>query len=212
MANDPGFLITLEGGEGGGKTTQIPKLQQKLIDAGYDVLMLREPGGTAVSEQIREVVLSAKNVGAVAFTTEVFLYQAARAQIYDELVIPALKAGRVVIMDRSRDSSVVYQGIVRGFGKELIDQLNNVSTQNTFPDMTLLLDVTVETGLARRAQTEEFNRLDMESVAFHQKVRDAYLEIARDFTKRWAIIDANQEVDQVEKDIWAEVQNRMSPR
>jgi dTMP kinase len=208
MAEDSGFLITFEGGEGGGKTTQIPKLKQRLIDAGYDVVTLREPGGTAISEQIREVVLSAKNMD-IAFTTEVFLYQAARAQIYAELVIPALKEGKVVLMDRSRDSSAVYQGIVRGFGKELIDQLNNLSTQHTFPDITVLLDVSVDVGLTRRTQTGEFNRLDMESKAFHQQVREAYLEVARDFTKRWVIVDANKNIDEVEAAIWRAVSSRM---
>src|SRR3989344_9142007 len=150
----PGLLITLEGGEGGGKTTQIVRLRDKLTALGKDVIALREPGGTTVSEQIREVVLSAKNAG-MAYTTEVLLFQAARAQIYREIVLPSLAAGKVVLMDRSRDSSVVYQGIVRGFGRQLIDGLNNISTDSTYPDITYLLDVPVEIGLARRAETDK---------------------------------------------------------
>ncbi len=202
MGTDNGYLITLEGGEGGGKTTQIVRLRDTLTKAGKDVVVLREPGGTVISEQIREVVLSAKNVG-IAFTTEVLLFQAARAQIYREIVLPSMEAGKVVIIDRSRDSSVVYQGMVRGFGKDLIEQLNDISTKNTYPNLTLLLDVEVETGLKRRESAGAMNRLDMEATDFHNKVRTAYLELAKeDKSGRWQIIDAAKTIDEVEKDIW----------
>jgi dTMP kinase len=209
MSNKPGFLITLEGGEGGGKTTQIVRLRNKLTKAGHDVVVLREPGGTAISEQIREVVLSAKNIG-IAFTTEVLLFQAARAQIYREIVLPSLEAGKVVLMDRSRDSSVVYQGYVRGFGIELIEQLNNISTKETYPDVTLLLDVDVKTGLQRREDSGKKDRLDMEAKQFHQKVRDGYLELAKENQNdRWVIIDANKSIEAVEKKIWEVVEEKL---
>ncbi len=208
--NQTGFLITLEGGEGGGKTTQLVRLRERLTQAGHDVIALREPGGTVISEQIREVVLSSKNAG-MAFTTEVLLFQAQRAQIYREIVLPSLAAGKVVIIDRSRDSSVVYQGMVRGFGRELIDQLNDISTKNTYPDITILLDVPVEIGLKRRADAGGQNRLDMENKEFHQKVRNAYLQLAQsDKTGRWQVVDASQSFDQVEKSIWAKIQPRMT--
>jgi len=204
-----GFLISFEGGEGGGKTTQIVRLRDRLTKAGKDIVVLREPGGTVISEQIREVVLSAKNVG-MAFTTEVLLFQAARAQIYREIVLPSLEAGKVVLMDRSRDSSVVYQGMVRGFGRELIDQLNDVSTKNTTPDLTLLLDVAVEVGLDRRAKTGDMNRLDMEATNFHEKVRQAYLTLAKeDQSKRWEIIDASQNIEAVAQEVWEKVQAKL---
>lgn len=207
MAN--GFLITFEGGEGGGKTTQIVRLRDRLTKVGKDVVVLREPGGTVISEQIREVVLSSKNTG-IAFTTEVLLFQAARAQIYREIVLPSLAAGKVVLMDRSRDSSVVYQGIVRGFGSELIEQLNNISTKNTYPDMTFLLDVDVKTGLARRAQTGKMDRIDMEAADFHQRVRDAYLEVAAaNDGDRWIVIDATQNLAAVEADLWRAVSQKL---
>jgi len=200
-----GFLITFEGGEGGGKTTQVVRLREKLTAAGKDVIVLREPGGTAISEQIREVVLSSKNVG-MAFTTEVLLFQAARAQIYREIVLPSLQAGKIVLMDRSRDSSVVYQGIVRGFGMELIDQLNNISTKDTYPDRTILLDLPVDIGLKRKLDIGEVNRLEMESLAFHEKVRAAYLKVAqKNDCQRWKIIDASQPQIEVEQLIWADV-------
>ena len=202
MGTDNGYLITLEGGEGGGKTTQIVRLRDTLTKAGKDVVVLREPGGTVISEQIREVVLSAKNVG-IAFTTEVLLFQAARAQIYREIVLPSMEAGKVVIIDRSRDSSVVYQGMVRGFGKDMIEKLNDISTKNTYPKLTLLLDIDVEIGLKRREDAGAMNRLDMEAKDFHQKVRNSYLELAKeDKSGRWKIIDSSETIDEVEKNIW----------
>ncbi|MDQ3008079.1 MAG: dTMP kinase [bacterium] len=204
-----GYLITFEGGEGGGKSTQIVRLRDKLTKAGKDVVVLREPGGTVISEQIREVVLSSKNIG-MAFTTEVLLFQAARAQIYREIVLPSLEAGKLVLMDRSRDSSVVYQGLVRGFGEELIDQLNNISTKNTYPNVTFLLDVEVNVGLKRREDSGKVDRLDMEAKDFHQKVRDAYLVIAQREPKRWQIIDAGQDITQVEEAIWHSVQAKLN--
>lgn len=204
-----GYLISFEGGEGAGKTFQIKRLRDRLTESGFDVVVVREPGGTVISEQIREVVLSAKNIG-IAYTTEVLLYQAARAQVYRELVLPSLEAKKVVLMDRTRDSSVVYQGVVRGFGKALIDQLNEISTKDTYPDLTFLLDVSVQTGLTRRAKAGEMNRLDMENTEFHEKVRAAYLDLAKaDDRKRWVIVDAEQDIDSVETEIWQEVNSRM---
>lgn len=206
MSNKPGFLITLEGGEGGGKTTQIVRLRDRLTKAGKDVVVLREPGGTVISEQIREVVLSSKNAG-IAFTTEVLLFQAARAQIYREIVLPSLAAGKVVVMDRSRDSSVVYQGMVRGFGRDLINQLNDISTKETYPDLTLLLDLSVEIGLKRRAESGVSNRFEMEAREFHNHVRDAYLSLAKvNDRKRWQVIDAAKTLEAVEAAIWEKVE------
>lgn len=209
MKNLKGILISLEGGEGGGKTTQAVLLKEKLQQAGREVIAVREPGGTVISEQIREVVLSSKNQG-ITDLTEVLLFQAARAQIYQEVVIPALKEGKVVIMDRTRDSSVVYQGMVRGAGRTKIEKLNDISTQKTVPHLTLLLDVSVETGLTRRADSGKMDRLDMENKDFHQQVRDAYLTLANeDQDSRWRIIDAEKDVDQVATALWKEVKNKI---
>jgi len=200
-----GLLITLEGGEGGGKTTQIVRLRDRLTKAGKDVVVLREPGGTVISEQIRDVVLSAKNIG-IAFTAEVLLFQAARAQIYREIVLPSLEAGKIVILDRSRDSSVVYQGMVRGFGKDMVEKLNDLSTKETYPDATFLLDLPVELGLQRRVESGKMDRLDMEGMDFHVKVRDAYLELAKaDTHDRWHIIDASQSLEEVQEELWTKV-------
>jgi len=176
-----GLLITFEGGEGVGKTTQVVRLKEHLIQAGKDVVVLREPGGTAISEQIREVVLSNKNVG-MAYTTEV--------------------------MDRSRDSSVVYQGMVRGFGVEIIEQLNDISTKKTYPNITFLLDAPTEVGLARRMSEEGANRIDYEAKEFHEKIRQAYLQVAKKdlqvngSNSRWQIVDSSVSAQEVEEKIW----------
>jgi dTMP kinase len=205
-AQKKGLLISFEGGEGGGKTTQIVRIRQRLLKMGKDVIALREPGGTSVGEQIREVVLSSKNTG-ISFTAEVLLFQAARAQIYREVVLPSLEAGKIVLMDRTRDSSVVYQGIVRKFGRDLIEQLNTISTNDTYPDLTFFLDVPVEMGLQRRTKMGDANRLDMESLDFHHEVRAAYKELVKeDHGKRWVEIDASKSVEDVEKAIWEKVE------
>ncbi len=206
-----GLLITLEGGEGVGKTTQVVRLKESLVQAGKDVVVLREPGGTTISEQIREVVLSNKNVG-MAYTTEVLLFQAARAQIYREIVLPSLELGKVVVMDRSRDSSVVYQGIVRGFGVEIIEQLNDISTKKTYPNLTFLLDAPVDVGLGRRMNEGGADRIDYEAKDFHEKVRQAYLKVANDDMKkygshsRWQIIDASLNTEEVQEQLWQKTQ------
>jgi len=203
-----GALISFEGGEGAGKTVQIKRLRDRLTKQNFDTVVVREPGGTVISEQICEVVLSAKNIG-IAYTAEVLLFQAARAQLYRELVLPSLKAGKIVLMDRTRDSSVVYQGIVRQFGVELIEQLNDISTHNTYPDLTLLLDIPVDLGLKRRGESEKMDRLDMEAKDFHEQVRQAYLQLAtKNKEKRWVIVDASQDIDTVAECIWDVVKKR----
>lgn len=208
--SNPGILITLEGGEGGGKTTQIQLLKERLEADGKEVLTLREPGGTEISEAIRELVLSPKYKGIMGETTEVLLFQSARAQIYHQLVIPALKAGKVVIMDRSRDSSVVYQGMVRGFGKDLIEQLNDISTQKTYPDLTILLDVPVEVGLSRKEE-EKLDRLEQEHSNFHQQVRDNYLQLAQENAhNRWHVIDCTQPLETVTEQILELIRNKLA--
>ena len=207
--NAPGWLITLEGGEGGGKTTQTIRLKNQLTKLGYEVVSLREPGGTSIGEQIRNIVLSSENVD-MDFSTEVLLFQAARAQLYQEIVLPSLRAGKVVLMDRSRDSSAAYQGIVRGFGLELIENLNNISTRDTYPDITFLLDLPAEIGLRRRMVSGGLDRLDMESLQFHKQVRQAYLDLANNDNKsRWHVVDASQELKKVTQDIWKVVAHKL---
>lgn len=209
MKRFKGYLIALEGSEGGGKTTQIQFLADRLKALKKPFITLREPGGTPIADQIREVVLSSKN-GDMQDTTEVLLFQAARAQLYGEIIIPALKAGKIVLMDRTRDSSLVYQGMVRGFGKELIEQLNDIATQKLVPDLTILLDVSVETGLGRRMASGKMDRIDLQSKDFHQQVRDAYLQVARENKgDRWLIVDGEESIEEVSQAIWKKVEEKL---
>ncbi len=203
-----GKLISFEGGEGAGKSVQVKRLRDRLSARGKNVVVVREPGGSVISEKIRQIVLSPKNTG-MAYTTEVLLFQAARSQIYREIINPSLKLGKYVLADRTRDSSVVYQGIVRGFGRKLIEQLNDFSTESTYPDLTILLDIPVEAGLSRRNKSEKMDRLDMETKEFHEKVRAAYLNLVKnDDRKRWVIIDARQYVEDIEEEIWEVITKR----
>ncbi len=204
-----GILISFEGGEGGGKSTQILLLKNKLEKMKREVIVVREPGGTEISEQIREVVLGRKNKK-MEVMTEVLLFQAARAQVYGQIIIPALEKGKIVLCDRTSDSSVVYQGIVRGIGEELIKDLNKISTQNNFPSLTLLLDVPVKIGLERRNGTDKVDRIDLEKQDFHERVREAYLKLAKESkNKRWVTIDASKNLKTVERKIWDEVEKRL---
>lgn len=203
-----GTFISLEGGEGGGKSTQIIRLREKLEGLGKKVVITREPGGTAISEKIREILLDKANLG-MAYSTEVLLFQAARAQVYRELIIPALEMGKWVIADRTGDSSVVYQGIVRDFGVPIIKDLNNLSTKGTVPQLTLLLDVPVEIGLARRQGTDKNDRLDLEGKTFHEKVRQGFLRIAGEEPERFVMIDASRSIDEVAELIWNAVETRL---
>lgn len=205
-----GFLITFEGGDGGGKTTQIARLKDRLVEAGKDVTVVREPGGTMISEKIREIVLDTKNTQ-IDYTTEALLFQAARAQIYSEIVLPALEAGRTVLMDRSRDSSVIYNGIVRGLGAELIERLNDISTKETYPDLTLLLDVEPKTGLQRVQEVGQPDRFEAEGVSLQERVREAYKQlVSADASGRWRTVDANQSLEEVEAEIWRLVSSALS--
>jgi dTMP kinase len=208
MTDGIGVFISLEGGEGGGKSTQIVRLREKLESLGKKIVITREPGGTAISEKIREILLDKANLG-MAYSTEVLLFQAARAQVYRELILPALEMGKWVIADRTGDSSVVYQGIVRDFGVDIIKDLNKLSTKNTSPSLTILLDVPVEIGLERRMGTEKNDRLDLESKNFHEKVRQGYLKIAQDEPDRFVIIDASKSIEEVADQIWKAIEGRL---
>jgi len=186
-----GVLISFEGGEGSGKSVQVKRLLKYLQKRGREVIVIREPGGTKISEQIRKVILDNKNIE-MAFETEALLFQAARAQVCEEIVLPSLKSGKIIIADRFRDSSVVYQGIVRGLGVKYIELLNEVSTKKTKPKITFLLDVPVKIGLTRRNNTDKNDRLDSENLKFHYQIRQTYLKWAKQNKRRFIIIDATQ--------------------
>lgn len=193
------MFITLEGPEGSGKTSQVPSLAAYLREKGYEVVVTREPGGTAVSDQIRDVLMNLKNVSIVP-RTEILLFLAARAQHVEGLIRPALEAGKLVLCDRYGDSTLAYQGYGHNTDLENLRYLLNYATGGLKPDLTLLLDVPVEVGLMRKRENDsEWNRLDAYEEAFHKRVRQGYLELAKLEPDRWQIIDATQDKDRVQK-------------
>ena len=195
------MFITLEGPEGSGKTSQLPALAEFLRGKGYDVLVTREPGGTSVGDQIREVLMNMKNVSIVP-QTEILLFQAARAQHVAEILRPALDEGKIVICDRFGDSTLAYQGYGHQTDIRTLQYLIHFATGGLTPDLTLLLDIPVDQGFERKIKNDsEWNRLDAYAKAFHERVRQGYLELARDEPERWQIIDASQSKDQVQAEM-----------
>ena len=194
------MFITLEGPEGSGKTTAVNYAVSKLEAMGYQIVRTREPGGTPISEQIRNVILDKSNT-AMDERTEALLYAASRRQHLVEKVWPALKEGKIVICDRYLDSSLAYQGGARGLGVDNILNINNFATEGTFPDLTLLFDIEPEIGLARISANanREVNRLDLEKIEFHRKVRNTFLELAKRYPERFVIIDASKSQEEVAK-------------
>lgn len=193
------MFITLEGPEGSGKSSQIPALAAHLQDEGFDILVTREPGGTAVGDQIREVLMNLQNVSIVP-RTEILLFLAARAQHVEAVIRPALEAGKVVICDRFGDSTLAYQGYGHKTDLDTLRLLLDFSTGGLKPDLTLLLDVPVSVGFERKRNNSlEWNRLDAYAEAFHERVRQGYLELAQAEPERWHLIDATKDKDQVQK-------------
>ena len=194
------MFITLEGPEGSGKTTAVNAAVAELEKRGYSIVRTREPGGTPIAEQIRNVILDKANT-AMDPRTEALLYAASRRQHLVEKVWPAVKEGKIVICDRYLDSSLAYQGGARGLGIENILNINMFATEGTFPDLTLLFDIEPEVGLARIAAnaSREVNRLDLEKLDFHKNVRNAFLDLAKRYPDRFVIIDASKSQEEVAK-------------
>jgi dTMP kinase len=193
-----GFFITVEGGEGAGKTTVINKMEQSLTKNGYSVVRTREPGGVALAEQIREILLHTKEID-MDDRTEALLYAAARREHLMKKVVPALKEGAVVLCDRFVDSSLVYQGYARGIGMEEVRRINAFAIEEYSPDLTLYFAVAPEVGLSRvkQDQIRSWNRLDQESLAFHKKVDAGYNQLIADEPERIQVIDANRSMEKV---------------
>ena len=205
------MFITLEGPEGSGKTSHLPPLVEYLRELGYTVFPTREPGGTSIGEQIRQVIHDLKNVE-MHPRTETLLYQAARAQIVEEVFKPRLAAGEVVISDRYYDSTIAYQGYGHQQDLDQVRGLVKYATGGLTPDLTILLDVDVETGLKRKtANGSEWNRLDAYTLDFHQRVRQGYLEMVKAEPQRWAVIEAGREWRQVQEDLRQQVLRRLQP-
>lgn len=192
-----GIIISFEGPDGAGKTTVLEQVLPVLQEKGYDIVTTREPGGVEIAERIREVILDVNHV-AMDSKTELLLYMAARRQHYVEKVLPALEDGKVVLIDRFIDSSIAYQGAGRGLDKDIITRLNDFATDGRKPDLTLYFDVESEIGLARIAKNaeREVNRLDLEKLDMHKRVREGYLVLTEQ-EKRIVTIDASRELADV---------------
>ncbi len=186
-----GLFISFEGPEGGGKTTQMESLRRYLAGRGYDPLCLREPGATIVSERIRALLLD-EDVGGLAARTEALLFCAARAQLVASVLQPALAQGRVVLCDRYADSTLAYQGYGLGLPLAELAAVNRFATEGLTPDLTFCLDVPAEVGLRRKHNVAETNRMEAKDLAFHQRVRQGFLELAAQEPDRWRVIDATR--------------------
>lgn len=191
-----GYFITFEGGEGCGKSTQAGRFEARLKAAGYSVLRLREPGGTRVGELVREMLLDPGN-STMDPRAELLLYEASRAQLVAEQIVPALEAGEIVVCDRFYDSTTAYQGYGRGLSLDDIDALNEIATGGLRPDLTILIDVEPALGISRATQ-HGADRLESEDIAFHRAVRDGFLAIATSEPDRVAVVDGNGTPDEVE--------------
>jgi dTMP kinase len=202
-----GKFITFEGPEGGGKTTQAKRLLSRLRKEGVDVLYTREPGGTRTGEAIREILQYDKAGESLAPEAEVFLFAASRAQLVRAVILPALERGANVVCDRFADSSTAYQGYGRDFGADQIIAINKFAIGAAVPDMTFLLDVPVDlsfTRLAKRHQEQfdQSDRIEREERAFHERVRQGYLDIARRYPERFCLMDGSAGASELEAHIW----------
>lgn len=217
VQNHKGYFITLEGGEGSGKTTLLPQLADFLIQQGYDVLMVREPGGTHLGESIRNWVLHQHASMAIGAKAELLLFLAARAQHIEEKILPALEAGQVVLCDRFNDSTIAYQGGARGLGIEYVQKLCQLVCGSVSPQLTLFLSVTPTIGLTRscnvhkvHAASGQLDRIESESLAFHQRIQEVFNLLASQEPWRIFAIDANQSQELVRQEAFLAIKNLIS--
>lgn len=196
-----GRFFTFEGVDGSGKSTQLKLLARRLEAAGHNVTRAQEPGGTRVGQEIRRILLDARSTD-LRPTPELLLYFASRAQNVEEVILPALERGHIVLSDRFTDSSAAYQGCARGLGLETIALLERIACRGLRPDLTFLLDLDPETALARASET----RFELEGLSFQQRVRQAYLELHRSEPDRVVLIDAHRTRDQIAAEIWSRIE------
>lgn len=201
MDNRRGFFITMEGGEGGGKTTNRHFLAEQLTAEGYEVVVTREPGGTPLAERIRELLLSAHEED-FHNDTELLLMFAARAQHWNVVIAPALAAGKIVLCDRFVDSSFAYQGAGRGLDMSRIQQLTEFVLGDARPDLTLIFDIPVKVGMQRAAKRATLDRIENNEIEFFERIRNHFLDLAlNDSTGHYCLVDANRALDKVQNDL-----------
>ena len=200
----------MEGIDGSGKSTHIEKLANALEAEGYSVVKLREPGGAKISERIREILLDASFKGVMADKTELLLYNAARAQVIAEIIQPALDAGKIVIADRFAWSTFAYQGYARGLGADMVQRLTELTCDGCFPELTVVLDLTVEQSRARTAKRGGApDRLEQEKADFFERVRQGYLAAARDYPDYVSVIDVDRPFEEVSAELIKLVKSRL---
>lgn len=195
-----GLFITIEGMDGSGKTTQIDMIKEYVSEKGYNVTLAREPGGTKISEKIRDIILDSDNAG-MSETTEMLLYASARAQLVAELIRPAVEDGGVVICDRFIDSSYAYQGFGRGIDLDTITDVNRAAVDGVMPDITFFIDISPEVALKRRMASTQADRIEKEHMKFHMKVYEGYRKLAVLYPERIKTIDGNRAVEEISEDI-----------
>ncbi len=207
-----GWFITVEGPEGAGKTTVIQMVAEELQKEGYPVLLTREPGGIRIAEKIRQIILDQEHQE-MDPKTEALLYAAARRQHLVQKVVPALEKGMIVLCDRFIDASLAYQGYARKIGLDEVYEINKFAIGNTMPDLTLYFDIEPEIGLSRIKQNRntEVNRLDLENIQFHHRVREGYLLLAEKFPERIKKIDARLTIDEVKNEVKQQILQIVSP-
>jgi dTMP kinase len=200
------MFITFERGEGTGKTTLIQGIA-KALRTSHDVITTREPGGSMIAEAIRDIILNPKYHGVTPYT-EALLLAASRAQHLDEVILPALKQNKIVLCDRYVDSSLAYQAYARDLGFDFVLCINRYAVEN-LPDLTFYIDLDPEIGLSRIAHRDKYDRLDQEAFDFHTRVRKGYLEVTKRYNNRIVLIDGNQSIEEIEKQILAEIEKRL---
>ena len=205
-----GYFITFEGSEGCGKTTQIEALAKALEAEGKTVLITREPGGTIIGEKIRDLLQDPSHDNAISDMTELLLFSASRAELIASRIQPALDRGEIVICDRFYDSTYVYQGLGRAIDMNIVEQLNQITVGSLKPDLTILLDLDAKVGIerAKSRQSGELDRIENESLAFFEAVRNGYLELAKKEPERFKTIDGLLSVDAIKAIIWDTVETK----
>lgn len=204
-------FITFEGGEGSGKSTVMKDVATRLTKEGYKLVLTREPGGTPIAEEIRNVILDKANTK-MDPRTEALLYAASRRQHLVEKIWPALERGEIVLCDRYLDSSLAYQGGARGLGVDEVLSINMFAAEGEYPDLTLLFDLEPEEGLKRieKNKGREVNRLDLEKLEFHKKVRDNFHALAKKYSTRYVVIDASKPLNEVEDEVYRIIKETIS--
>lgn len=203
-----GYFISFEGGEGAGKSIQVEILASHLSEEGFDLVVTREPGGTRIGEQIRTITHNPDNVD-LAPIAEAYLMAASRAQHVNQILKPAIDAGKIVVSDRFVDSSIAYQGYGRKLGPELIASLNKLAVDGAKPDLTLYLTVPPEVGHKRRAKTTKKDRLDLQQAEFYERVQEGYEELCKKHSDRFVRIDATKSIEDVATNIWTVVKKKL---